>query len=256
MLAENSPAFLSVKQVSLLDPLGSNYLLKDISFSLARGDRLCTIGSSGAGKTTLLRLLNRLIEPSSGSIALDNRLYDRIPTIQLRQQVVLVPQEPKLLGMSVREALAYPLVLQQLPKAEIQQRLETWRSQLHIPEIWLDRNELQLSLGQRQLVAIARGLVMHPKVLLLDEPTSALDTGAAHHLLNVLANLSNTTQTAIVMVNHQLGLVRQFARRVLYLRRGELWQDTTSDRMDWEQLQEELVRAEARKMDDDEFFDF
>jgi D-methionine transport system ATP-binding protein len=151
-----SSPIMQVKEVSLAASIGSAYLLQDISFQVNRGDRSVIIGPSGAGKTSLLRLLNRLSTPTIGSIELEARSINEIPVIGLRRQVVLLPQEAKLLGMRVEEALAYPLVLQQLPKKQINQRVETWRTALGISEKWLEQHKLQLSLGQRQLVAIAQ----------------------------------------------------------------------------------------------------
>ena len=161
--------------------------------------------------------------------------------IKLRQQVVLVPQEPKLLGMTVAEALAYPLHLQNYSKSEIKQRIIDGTNRLHIPQTWLERTELQLSLGQRQLVGITRGLIMEPKILVLDEPTSALDTGLSEHLLTVL----NILKTTIVMVNHQLDIAKKLAQRILYLEEGQLLQDSLAHQIDWGLLREKLVTAQA-----------
>ncbi len=245
-MSQQNP-ILRVSQVSLKTAIASHYLLQDISFEINYCDRIALIGSSGAGKTSLLRLLNRLAEPSTGIIEFANQPLTQIPSQQLRTSIVLVPQEPKMLGMNVQEALAYPLVLQQLPSQEIQQRLVTWRARLHIPEDWLERDELQLSLGQRQLVTITRALAMQPKILLLDEPTSALDAGTAHHLMQILRQLSETTQTSILMVNHQLDLVQQFAQRVLYLQQGQLLVDQAISQVDWLQMKDKLIQAEADK---------
>jgi D-methionine transport system ATP-binding protein len=242
-----SSLIMQVERVSLAASIGSAYLLQDISFRVNRGDRLVIIGPSGAGKTSLLRLLNRLSTPTTGSIELEDRSIKEIPVISLRRQVVLVPQEAKLLGMSVEETLAYPLVLQQLPKGEIRQRLETWRTALGISEKWLERNELQLSLGQRQLVAIARALIMQPKILLLDEPTSALDFGSATHLLNILRQLTEDGHLTIIMVNHQLELVQHFANRILYLEAGKLQEDRATTELDWQQIQEKLLQAKTKE---------
>lgn len=237
---------LRLEQVSLAAPVGSQYLVNDISFEVSAGDRITIIGPSGAGKSSLLRLLNRLSEPTSGTIYLENQDYRQIPVIQLRRQVMLVPQEAKLLGMTVGETLAYPLVLQAVGKSEIQQRLITWMEQLRIPEDWLNRTELQLSVGQRQMVAIARALIIQPKILLLDEPTSALDAGRASHVLQVLTELSQQGNTTILMVTHQLDLAQQFSIRVLYLQNGRLVSDTLSEQMDWLKLRETLIEAEAK----------
>lgn len=242
----NNFPILQLKQVSLTAAISSAYLLHELSFDVEKGNFLTIVGASGSGKTSLLRLLNRLNEPTTGKIYLENQDYQKIPVTQLRQQVVLVLQEPKLLGMRVDEALAYPLSLQQLPKAEIKQRVGSWVRRLNIPEEWLDRHELQLSLGQRQLVAIARGLIMQPKILLLDEPTSALDFGRANHLLEVLTDLTLTGEMTVIMVNHQLELIEGKSDRVLYLQDGKLLQDLPAKEVNWVSLREELVRVQKQ----------
>ncbi len=221
-------------------------ILSGISFGVNRGERICIIGLSGAGKTSLLRLLNRLEEPTGGIVYLDDRDYRKIPVLDLRRAVMLVLQEPKLLGMTVRKALDYPLVLQKLPRNAIEQRVEMMRELFHIPNEWLERTELQLSVGQRQLVAIARALVIQPKILLLDEPTSALDAGTGIHVLNVLVDLAENERMTILMVNHQLDMAQRFCDRVLYLQQGQLLEDTSSIQMDWQYLRERLVDAETQ----------
>ncbi len=221
-------------------------ILQDISLEVFQSERLGIVGPVGAGKTSLLRLLNRLIEPTSGKLYLENQEYRQIPVIQLRQMLVLVLQESKLLGMTVQEALTYPLVLRGLPKQTIQQRVNDWTEQLHIPSEWLGRTEVQLSAGQRQLIAIARALVIQPKILLLDEPTSALDAGTASHLMQVLTQLSQTHQTTILMVNHQLELAQMFCTRLLHLQQGHLLVNQRVSEINWVELRESLIQAEAQ----------
>ena len=240
------PPLMQLQQVSLAASVGSSYLLQNISCSVFGGERVGIIGPSGAGKTSLLRLLNRLSEPTQGSIELNGQQLSQIPAVSLRSQIVLVPQEPKLLGMGVKEALTYPLLLQKLPKSEIVTRLDTWRTRLKIPEAWLERHELQLSLGQRQLVAIARALIMHPKILLLDEPTSALDAGHASHLLQLLIELADSQKTTVLMVNHQLDQIQQFANRILYLENGQLVKDASAPELDWLNLRAKIIQIEKQ----------
>jgi D-methionine transport system ATP-binding protein len=228
----------------------SQYLLREISFEVFQGDRIALVGASGAGKTSLLRLLNRLSEPSSGMIYLDNRALNQIPAVQLRQQIVLVLQESKLLGMTVQQALEYPLTLRRIDKQRLQERLRYWIDRLRIPSEWLNRTELQLSVGQRQWVAIARALVAEPNVLLLDEPTASLDLGRSELLLGALAELKQTKGTAILMANHQLELAQQFCDRVLHLDQGRLRQDLAAQHVDWQTLRQMILQAEAHEAEE------
>ncbi|MBW4555887.1 MAG: ATP-binding cassette domain-containing protein [Trichormus sp. ATA11-4-KO1] len=251
-------AQLRLEQVNLFAKLKTQLqgypILQDISFEVFPGDgsantcgeRIAIVGPSGAGKTSLLRLINRLSTPTSGKIYLENQEYHQIPATQLRQNVTLVLQESKLLGMTVQQALAYPLVLRGLPKQTIQPRVEHWIEQLHIPSEWLGKTELQLSAGQRQLIAIARALVIQPKVLLLDEPTSALDTGKASHLMQILNQLTQTHQTTILMVNNQIDLAQMFCTRLLQLQQGHLLTDQTASEINWVNLRESLIEAETQ----------
>jgi D-methionine transport system ATP-binding protein len=247
-------ATLRLEQVNLFTKLKTQLsgnhqgypILQDIAFEVYPGDRIVIVGPSGAGKTALLKLINRLIEPTNGKIFLENQEYRQIPIVQLRQVVTLVLQESRLLGMTVEQALAYPLVLRGLSKPIIQQRVSDWIEQLHIPSDWLGRTEVQLSAGQRQLVAIARALVIQPKILLLDEPTSALDVGKASHVVENLTQLATTHHTTILMVNHQLELAQKFSTRLLHLQQGRLLANQTASDIDWLNLRTSLMHAEAQ----------
>ncbi|MCH2543828.1 MAG: ATP-binding cassette domain-containing protein [Candidatus Atelocyanobacterium sp. ALOHA_A2.5_9] len=213
---------LQLSNVGLTDPLSKSQLLKEISFNLITGERLVLIGPSGSGKTTLLRLINRLQEPSTGKILFCSQPLEKIPIIDLRQQIVLLPQEPTLLGMSVNEDLSYAQKLQNISKAEINQRLQKWKSRLSIPNQWLERYESELSLGQRQIIGITRGLIIEPKILLLDEPTSSLDSLKANQIIKLLTNITQYTQTAIVIVSHDLEVVKSFSKYILKLEQGKI----------------------------------
>lgn len=234
---------LCLERVSI-QTIGTDFLLRDISFLIQPGEILGVVGASGSGKTSLLRLLNGLISPSSGNISLDEQPFEFYAPVELRRRLVLIPQEPKLMGMKVKEALSYPLLLQQRSPGEIQTQIDTWTNLLRIPDEWLTKTELQLSLGQRQLVAIARGLIMQPQIVLLDEPTSALDVGIANHLLKVLKQLNQEQNLTIIIVNHQLELIQNFCDRLLLLDRGILIEDMVATLSNWEKAREQICQLQ------------
>lgn len=224
----------------LLDKKQGQPILQDISFEIFKGEKVAIVGCPGAGKTLLLRLINRLSTPSKGRIFWDGQEYNMVPVIKLRQQIVLMPQESKLLGMTVQQALNYPLILRNLPPQVIAQRISKWREKLQISDKWLKLTEAELSSGQRQLIAIARVLVIEPQILLLDEPTSALNFTTANLVLRVLGYLSQNYQTTIVMVNHRLDLVERFCDRLLHLHEGCLILNRTKTMVNWQTLHQTI----------------
>jgi D-methionine transport system ATP-binding protein len=211
-----------LEQVGLTSPQGLENLLDNISFTVARGECLGIQGRSGSGKTSLLRLLNRLVEASRGKIFYQGQLYQKLPIARLRREVVLVPQEPRLLGMKVEQSLSYPLKLRKMSPAQIGPLLHQAYEEWEIPQTWLERSEQQLSLGQRQWVSLVRGVLLKAPVLLLDEPTSALDPQRAQYLLERLKNLNRSENTTILMVNHQPQWLEAFGDRRLELVQGRL----------------------------------
>ncbi|MCY7367701.1 MAG: energy-coupling factor ABC transporter ATP-binding protein [Chamaesiphon sp.] len=237
---------LQIKSINYTPPNFTRPLLTDISFSLAAGECITLTGITGAGKSTLLRLLNRLSEPTSGEILLDDQDYRSISPVALRQQVMLVSQQPQLLGMSVREALAYPLQLQSLGVEEIKQRILTVTEQFEIPTDWFDRNQSQLSVGQKQIVSIARGVISQPQVLLLDEPIASLDSSTAERVLATIDSICRSQKIGTIVVNHQLELATQFSDRLLYLHDGRLLINKLIASVDWQDIQQQIRESEDR----------
>lgn len=231
--------------------VASRHILQDISLTLEQGDRLVVLGTSGSGKSTLLQLLNHLQSPTSGVLLFNDKAYGAYPPEQLRQQIALVPQESKLLGMTVQTALTYPLTLQRLSKAEIQRRWLWWQEQLDIPDIWLDRHEALLSGGQKQWVAIARALIMEPQILLLDEPTAALDLGRSQKLAEILIHDQQTSQRPMAIATHELDFAQQFATRVIYLENGKIITQGDRHTVDWEMIRRQLLASMGRKTAED-----
>lgn len=241
---------LTFEHVTMRATAGVIEIVKDVSFSLAIGNFVGLVGPSGSGKTSLLRLMNRLAEASSGQILFEGKDVRQVPVVSLRRQVALVNQESRLLGMTVKAALGYPLRLQGQVAAKIDKDVNTWAERLKIPADWMERTAVNLSLGQRQRVAIARTLITQPKVLLLDEPTSAQDVGYSEFLLAHLSELATQHQMAIVMANHQIELLSRYVNRVWQLEKGRLTVDAPASEIDWVQLRQQLVSQEQAEQAD------
>ncbi len=239
-------AVLEFKDVSLRAGVGIGLLLDQLSFAIAPQTRLAIVGPSGAGKTSLLRLINRLTDPTSGQIYYRQKPLTQYSVIDLRRQIGLVMQDSKLLDQSVEATLCYPARLRGISAASARQTLQPWLERLKIPQDWLRRQSVELSVGQRQRVAIARTLITQPDIILLDEPTAAQDMGYAQHLLTYLANLEN--ESTVVMVNHQLELMADWATHILHLQQGKVISYQPASQLNWHGLKQSIV--DAQKDDD------
>lgn len=247
--AEPENAELCCEQVSLWSPSGHTCLLHEVSFCIPQsGRKVGLMGPSGSGKTTLLRLINRLIEPTTGCIYWQGKPLRHYPGPTLRQQLMLVPQEPRLLGMTVAQALAYPLELQNIDPEKIRARVQYWCERLDIPAAWQSRQEQELSVGQRQWVCLGRAFIAQPKALLLDEPTAALDSGRIGQLIQILQSLDCT----LLLASHHRPVVEQTCEHLLWVVQGTIQQDKPITQADWPSLQAAL---DSQTTNADEFDD-
>lgn len=236
---------LRLEHISLVSPLAAQPLLNEISANVWVGDQIALVGASGSGKTMLLRLINRLNTPTLGSLYFQNQPYSTIPPVQLRQKITFVSSETTLLGMTPEQAIAYPLKLRHFPDAELQQRCQYWINLLKIPNSLLSRSEVQLSQGEKQLIAIARALVIQPAILLLDEPTSHLDERQLTQVLQGLNTLSNY-QTTVIIATQNLQFIQHYCQRIWHLQQGRLIADVDSKAINWGQLQIALKTLEVQ----------
>lgn len=194
-------------------------LVEDISFALEVGEVLAVVGPSGAGKSTTLRLLNRLDEPTSGSILLHSRDCREIPVTRLRRSIGMVMQRAFLFPGSVSNNIGFGPAQQDrmLTPEQIDEMLH---------RVGLDgyagRDASTLSGGEAQRVAIVRALANEPEILLLDEPTSALDEVAREGVQELLTSLIRERQLTCVWVTHSNEQARAMADRVLALRAGKI----------------------------------
>ncbi|MER7450416.1 ABC transporter ATP-binding protein [Nocardia beijingensis] len=181
----------------------------------ARGACAAVTGPNGAGKTTLLRLLNRLADPTSGRILLDNTPITHLHVLELRRRVGLVPQHPTLLTDTVADEIR--LARPGLPTP----RLDELLARVGLPPEFAARRCAHLSGGQAQRVCLARALAVEPDVLLLDEPTSALDTAAAAAVTALIGEHTSGGGT-VVLVSHDTDFLAGVADTIWTLHRGQL----------------------------------
>jgi D-methionine transport system ATP-binding protein len=215
-----------------LEGVGHAYGLHGVTLEVPRGARLALVGESGAGKSTLLRCLNLLVRPDRGRVLFDGvelTALDESSLASARRKLGMIFQHFALLHRrTARENVALPLELAGWPTPEIDARVNEL-----LERVWLkekaDAWPAQLSGGQRQRVGIARALAHGPQVLLCDEPTSALDPRTARQIIDLLLELGRDLQLTVVLVAHQLGVVRRFADWVAVLDGGLLAELTPAE---------------------------
>jgi general L-amino acid transport system ATP-binding protein len=203
---------------------GSFHVLKDIDFTVRKGERIVVCGPSGSGKSTLIRCINHLESHQEGQIVVDGtELNADVRNIDaIRAEVGMVFQQFNLFPhLSVLENCTLaPIWVKKMPKAEAEQIAMTYLERVQIPE-QAQKYPLQLSGGQQQRVAIARALCMRPKIMLFDEPTSALDPEMIKEVLDVMVELAKEGMTMLV-VTHEMGFARMVADRVIFMDQGEI----------------------------------
>ena len=214
--APNGPV---LRAEGLTRDLGGRVLVDAVSVEVARGEVLAVVGPSGAGKSSFLRLLNRLDEPTAGTVYLDGEDYRAIPPRVLRQRVGMVMQAPYLFPGTVAENVCFgPDQHGQSLGRDVIARLLA-RVGLNGFE---ERDVARLSGGEAQRVSVARTLANHPEVLLLDEPTSALDEAAKADVEALLADVVRDQDLTAVLVTHDPGQAARLADRILTMEAGRV----------------------------------
>ncbi|MBX9717427.1 MAG: ATP-binding cassette domain-containing protein [Microbacteriaceae bacterium] len=199
--------------------------LCDVTLNINQGDIFGIIGKSGAGKSTLLRTINLLEVPNSGEVIVDGLNLTQVSKARLRLQrrkIAMIFQHFNLLsGCTVFENIAFPLELEGMAKEEIAKKVNYL---MEVVELGSKKNNYpaQLSGGQKQRVAIARALACEPKIILSDEATSALDNETTKSILNILKQVQKQFKVTIVLITHQIEVVKQICTRVALMDEGKM----------------------------------
>lgn len=209
----------------------------DVSFQLESGETLGIVGESGSGKSTLAKMLTRLTDISSGTLRVEEKDITSLKRRELRElygTIQMVFQDPvtsfdprKTLGYGIGESLRN----RGMKKTEVDERVKQALEQCGLRSEFADRYPHEVSGGQCQRAAIARALIVEPKILICDEATSALDVTIQKQIMELLQELKKKRGLSFIFICHNLALVQEFCDRVLVLYDGKNVEEGTTDKV-------------------------
>lgn len=203
---------------------GDLHVLNDINLDVAQGEVVVVCGPSGSGKSTLIRCINRLEPIQKGELIVDRKaVHDKKTNMtKVRADIGFVFQSFNLYPhmTALENTTIAPLKVKNMDKKEAETLGREMLNRVGLGDR-MDHHPMQLSGGQQQRVAIARGLCMHPKIMLFDEPTSALDPEMINEVLDVMRDLAKEGMTMMV-VTHEMGFAREVANRVVFMDEGQI----------------------------------
>jgi len=208
-------------------------VLKEMNLTINKGELVVFIGPSGCGKTTSLKMINRLIEPTEGTIIVDGQDTRKMDPIELRRQMGYVIQQTGLFPhMTIRENIQLIAGLEGHAEQDMDARTEHLLRMVGLdPDQFIDRYPSELSGGQQQRIGFARALMNDPEVILMDEPFSALDPVTRNDLQEELFNLQEEVKKTIVFVTHDMDEAIKLADRICIMRDGEIVQFDTPEQI-------------------------
>ena len=243
---EKLMSLLEVKNVKKIytTRFGSNQVeaLRDVNFTVERGEYVAIMGESGSGKTTLLNILAALDKPTEGKVYLKDRDLGKLKEKEIatfrRQNLGFVFQDFNLLDtFSLKDNIFLPLVLSGKKYSEMEKRLKPIAEKLGIEKL-LEKYPYEVSGGQKQRAAIARALITKPQLILADEPSGALDSKAADSLMNLFTTINQEGQT-IDMVTHSVKAASS-AKRVLFIKDGKVFHQLYRGNLTNEEMYERI----------------
>ena len=212
---------------------GTHEVLKDINFSVKKGEVVCIIGSSGSGKSTLLRCVNLLEKPSGGAIIYHNEnILDNNHDINAyRTKLGMVFQQFNLFNNHnvLNNCVVGQVKVLKRSKEEAEKIAKKYLKVVGMDQ-YVNAKPNQLSGGQKQRVAIARALSMEPDVMLFDEPTSALDPEMVDEVLKVMKQLAESGLTMLI-VTHEMGFAKEVSDRVVFMDQGVIAEEGTPEQI-------------------------
>jgi peptide/nickel transport system ATP-binding protein/glutathione transport system ATP-binding protein len=214
------------------------HAVEDVSFAIRKGETLSLVGESGCGKSTCGRSILRLVEPLSGHVHLDGEDVIAMSAGALRRarrQMQMVFQDPFASlnpQMQLADQVAEPLRNFGLASGEaLRERVGELFDRVHLPRSFMRRYPHELSGGQRQRIAIARALALNPKLIIADEAVSALDVSVQAQVLELLDDVRDRFDLAMLFITHDLRVAAQVCDRIMVMRRGEVVEEGPTARV-------------------------
>lgn len=201
--------------------LGGKSILNGVSFQVKPGHIFALLGGSGSGKTTLLKTINRLIDIDNGSIELNGQNIMKLDPIELRRLAGLMLQIPTMFDGTVLQNIEYGLRLRGINK-NIKEKVNQATLDAGLNKKFLKKDSGKLSGGEQQRVALARLLVLEPRVLLLDEPTAAIDPKLSAKIENTIISLCKSHKLITIWVTHNHSQARRVGDHIGVLKKGKL----------------------------------
>lgn len=209
---------------------GGKKAVNSINLKIEKGEFICFIGPSGCGKTTTMKMINRLIEPSSGTISIDGENIMEQDPVELRRKIGYVIQQIGLFPhMTIQQNIALVPKLLKWPEEKRKERARELLKLVDMGPEYLDRYPHELSGGQQQRIGVLRALAAEPPLILMDEPFGALDPITRDSLQEEFKKLQKTLHKTIVFVTHDMDEAIKLADRIVILKAGEIVQVGTPD---------------------------
>ncbi|MEK6263814.1 MAG: methionine ABC transporter ATP-binding protein [Clostridium sp.] len=223
-----------IKVCNACKSFSTEKVINNVSFTVDKGDIYGVIGHSGAGKSTLLRCFNGLETYDEGSINIMGKEVKQLSPKKLREfrkNVGIIFQSFNLISRkNVYENISFPLEVWGMDKISIKKRVDSLIDLVGLSEK-VNSNIRELSGGQKQRVGIARALALNPKILLCDEATSALDPKTTKSILQLLRDINNKLNITIIVVTHQMEVVKEICNKFILLEGGEIKSSGTTDEL-------------------------
>lgn len=222
---------LNIENISYKYSDEANYALQNLSFSVQQGEWLAIVGHNGSGKSTLARILNGLLIPKTGTVAVDGITLTEESIWDIRRKIGMVFQNPdnQFVGTTVKDDIAFGLENNGVPRETMIDRIDKVIKLVKM-EDFLDNEPHQLSGGQKQRVAIAGVLAVQPDLIILDEATSMLDPIGREEVLKTIRQIKTESNITVISITHDLEEAAR-ADRMIVLNQGKLFAEGTPERI-------------------------